>query len=90
MRVTWEAVDIQVGRIVRAPTDAHNRNYMVTYTVSSDGNTYGLVYLADGQVVMDGMTRGQLAARLNIDGYLPTDDDRDISKAADTLRGIRP
>ena len=90
MRVTWETDDVKAGRVVRAPTDAPNRNAMVTYTIAPGGNTYGLVYLTDGQILVDGMSRIHLAGYLNDGEYLPTDDDREIVKAADVLRGIRP
>ena len=89
MRVTWEAVDIQVGRIVRAPTEARNRNVMIYYTPGVDGNTYGLVHMTDGLAFVGGMTPQVLANYLTAGCFLPTDDDREIVKAADTLRGIR-
>lgn len=88
MKVMWEEADIRAGRIVRSLTEAKNRNYILCYTVVPDGTTWGITSLADGLVTTaPGYTREGLANYMNVVGFLPADDDREIVKAADVLRG---
>lgn len=87
MKYEWEETDFIEGRLIRnCQTKALNNKVIVAVDVKSK---YSLISLSDGYVIVSSLSKEEMIKVLNNCKYEPTDDDREVTRAIDYLRGVR-
>jgi hypothetical protein len=69
MKITWEADDIKPGTVVGKSERVER--WLIGYDPWAAAPNWALISLEDGMIAHSGLTKTELADKLNLSGYVP-------------------